>query len=1306
MSALFQRFFVVAVCVAGASAHSGRAPIGAESWLAKAQEQIAAREYRASENGQGLQAPNRAQDLRTYFERTGIRVHERTAGGSPELLRLSLRGFGRGGSLAEVAPGERVVAQGDRVEIQRPGLVEWYVNSAAGLEQGFTLAERPRGAGPLALELAVAGARASRRGDAVVFESESRRKLRYGEVTATDANGADVVAHLELPRPDQLRIVVDDSAATYPIAIDPLLTATADTQLEGDQLHAQLGDSVASAGDVNGDGYGDVIVGARLYDAGLVDEGAAFVFLGSATGIADGSPSSPGVTVLESDQQGSSFGGSVAGAGDVNGDGYGDVIVGASTYDAGLGAAGAVFVFYGSATGVASANPASPGVTQLDSDQASAQLGQSVAGAGDVNGDGYADVIVGAHFYSAGQAAEGAAFVFLGSATGIADSSVAAAAAQLESNQANALLGISVAGAGDVNGDGFADVIVGSESYGAGQSNEGAAFIFHGGASGIADGNPGTAATQLEANQAYALFGGSVASAGDVNGDGYADVIVGARLYDAGTIDEGAAFVFLGGATGVADGDPASAAAQLESNQGSSRFGSSVAGAGDVNGDGYADVLVGADQYDAGQSDEGAAFLYLGSASGVADANPATAAAQLESNQATARFGYRVAGAGDVDGDGYADVIVSACFYDAGTSDEGAVFVYHGGASGIADGNPVTATAQLESNQADANFGHAVAGAGDVNGDGYDDVIVGALFYDAGQADEGAAFVFLGSATGIADGNPATAAAQLEANQAGAQFGYAVAGAGDVNGDGYADVIVGARYYHAPETDEGAAFVFLGSATGIADGNPATAATRLESNQVNAQLGVSVAGAGDVNGDGYADVIVSATSYDAPQSDEGAAWVFLGSATGIANGNPATAAAQLESNQESAFLGSSVASAGDVNGDGYADVIVGAYQYHAGQTNEGAAWVFLGSPTGVANGNPATAATQLESDQVEAQMGHSVAGAGDVNGDGYGDVIVSAYLYDHGQTDEGEVFVFLGSATGIADGNPATAATRLESDEVDARLGKSVAGIGDVNGDGYADVIAGAYFHDAGPGVHHGAALVFLGSPTGIANGSLATAAAVLESDKEDAMLGKSAAGAGDVNGDGYDDVIVGAPFYDAGQAEGEGAVFVFLGNSSGRPVLARQRRGDGSGVAVQPWGGAHSGIGFAAELRAGHPQGTGRVKAQLQACPAGVPFGSGSCANALTPTWITLNGATPEVLISHAFAGLAGNTLYRWRARILHASATGPIPANSPHGPWRRVAAQSVEGDIRLPEPGVLAALAAGAALVAALGRGRRRSR
>jgi len=531
-----------------------------------------------------------------------------------------------------------------------------------------------------------------------------------------------------------------------------------------------------------------------------------------------------------------------------------------------------------------------------------------------------------------------------------------------------------------------------------------------------------------------------------------------------------------------------------------------------------------------------------------------------------------------------------------------------------------------------------------------------------------------------------------------------VAGAGDVNGDGYADVIVGAPFYDAGQTDEGAAFVFLGSASGIANGNPATAAARLESNQMFGQLGNSVAGAGDVNGDGYADVIVGAHQYDAGQPAEGAAFVFLGSASGIASGNPATAATQLESNQESVYFGFSVSGAGDVNGDGYADVIVGARFYESGQPAEGAAFVFLGSASGIASGNPATASARLESNQLFAELGWSVAGAGDVNGDGYADVIVGAYLYSAGESGEGAAFVFLGSASGIASGNPATAAAQLESNQADAHLGGSVAGAGDVNGDGYADVIVGADGVDLFQ-IGEGAAFVFLGSASGIASGNPATAAAVLESSQRDASLGSSVAGAGDVNGDGFADVIVGAPFYTAFNPS-EGAAFVFLGNGEGRPVLARQRRGDGSGIAVQPWGSAQSTSEFAVELRASHPAGRGRVKLALQACPPGVAFGHASCSSATTPTWISVGGATPDVLISHTFSGLAAQTLYRWRARVLRAPATGPLPSKPAHGPWRRPGAQALEADVRLlPEPEMLLSLGSGAALLALLARRRRAS-
>jgi hypothetical protein len=565
-----------------------------------------------------------------------------------------------------------------------------------------------------------------------------------------------------------------------------------------------------------------------------------------------------------------------------------------------------------------------------------------------------------------------------------------------------------------------------------------------------------------------------VATAGDVNGDGYADIIAGARLYNAGTQGEGAAFVYFGGAGGIPNGNPTTADVQLESNQLNAHLGRSVAGAGDVNGDGYADVIVGANEYDAGESDEGAAFVYHGGAAGIVSGNPSTAAAQLESDDANGTLGWSVAGAGDVNADGYADVIVGAPGFDNGQGDEGVVLVFLGDSSGIASGGLGAADAMIESNQAGGNLGVSVAGAGDVNGDGYGDVIMGAPGYDSGSGiGEGAAFVLHGSLGGIASGSPAVADAQLEADQTVVNLGTSVAGAGDVNGDGYADVIVGAPFYDTGP-NEGAAFVFQGSAAGVASGGPATAEARLESDQATSRLGWSVAGAGDVNGDGFADVIVGAPFYDAGTNDEGVAFVFHGSATGVGDRNPTTADAQLESDQGSAEFGESVAGAGDVNGDGYADVIVGSHLYDAVQIDEGAAFVFHGGAAGVGDRNPTTANAQLESDQGSAELGESVAGAGDVNGDGYADVIVGSHLYDAGESDEGAAFVFLGSASGVLSGNPATAATQIEADQGTAWLGKSVAGAGDVNGDGFGDVIVGASRFSAGES-EEGAAFVYHG---------------------------------------------------------------------------------------------------------------------------------------------------------------------------------------------------------------------------------------
>ena len=211
------------------------------------------------------------------------------------------------------------------------------------------------------------------------------------------------------------------------------------------------------------------------------------------------------------------------------------------------------------------------------------------------------------------------------------------------------------------------------------------------------------------------------------------------------------------------------------------------------------------------------------------------------------------------------------------------------------------------------------------------DVVIGASTWGNGQQQEGRAFAYLGSATGLA----LTPAWGVESNQIGAVFGIAVASAGDVNGDKYSDVIVGADLFDNGEINEGAAFVYLGSGTGLAT----TAAWMTESNDQDSHYGHAVASAGDVNGDGYSDVVVGAYLFDIAGDSGGRAFVYHGSPTGLST----QIAWQVNGNQGSSFFGLAVGSAGDVNGDGFGDVIIGAPGDTNGETQEGRTFLYYGN---------------------------------------------------------------------------------------------------------------------------------------------------------------------------------------------------------------------------------------------------------------------------------------------------------------------------------------------------------------------------
>ena len=1226
-------------------ANAAATATGSNSWFADAQHELVRREYDVSDNGVGFQAPNRAQGFRIYFESDGVRLVERSQAAEP-MASLRMDSIGRSGSTKAITA-TQVHIEGNQASLETPALHTRFDNTDSGLGLHWTVPLRPTGTGPITLELDIADA-TPQQGNNEIFLQGTKSSLRLGDIQAVDGNGVKFAVTLKAEG-DRLQLSIDDANAIYPLQLqatmsnpsfnagdspESVIDGQADAQLEANQGGAWLGWSVAGAGDVNGDGYADVIVGALFYDNGDMQEGAAFMYLGG-----PGAFNTVADALLDSNQAMAHMGGSVAGAGDVNGDGFADLIVGVSDFDSGETDEGAAFVYFG---GAGAFNTSVDAV--LQSNQVGAALGYSVSGAGDVNGDGYADVVVGAYRYSAGQTEEGAAFIYFGGSGAFNT----AADAQLESNQAGAFLGASVAGAGDVNGDGYADVIVGASIFDSLQVDEGGAFVYFGGAGAFNQSADG----QLVSGQGGARMGASVAGAGDVNGDGYADVIVGVPLYGG----EGAAFLYFGGAGGF----NTTRDALLTVNGSGAQMGSSVAGAGDVNGDGYADVIVGAPFYCNTATEggcgplprEGAAFVYFGGRGAFDTARDGS----LLGSQADGRMGNSVAGAGDVNGDGFADLIVGAPYFDNAQTDEGAAFVYFGGVGAL-----LQADGTLEANQAGAKMGASVAEAGDVNGDGFSDVIVGAPYYDNGQTDEGAAFVYFGGPISL----DTTFDARLENNQPNEQMGWSVAGAGDVNGDGYADVIVGAPmsdFLAFNSDDYGAAFIYLG-------GPGAFDTTRdkwLFGNQSGSRRGNSVSGAGDVNGDGFSDVIVGANLYSSGESNEGVAFVYFGSASLFGSPSPAV----LQSNQANAQLGFSVASAGDVNGDGYADVLVGAPYYDNGSADEGAAFVYLGGPGIFDTTNDGL----MESNQQSAQMGFSVASAGDVNGDGFSDVIVGARYYDLPLFNAGAAMIYLGGP-GIFS---TTWDALLSADQASAQAGYSVAGAGDINGDGYADVVVGApFFERPGNPVNEGGIFIYLGGDGPFDSSSDSQ----FHGGQINANLGWSVAGAGDVNGDGFADLILGLPNYDSGQVD-EGVASILLGNGKGRVVSVEQHRGDAS-LPVQPWGLSHRVDGFVAVQWATSPRGRESVRLQLEACPSGVAFGAPTCTRFTRAYWTELVANSSGGLLPLSATGLDANSVYHWRSRVQYAPLTINLagitaPPNPASGPWRRLQANGDVADIR----------------------------
>lgn len=1381
---------------------------------------------------------------------------------------------------------------------------------------GNDIVDRAEQAGTVAVAGTVTGE--ARDGDIVtlVINGHSYTGAVASGAFSIDVAGFDLL--FDSDKTTDASIAITDAAdntaivnASHAYAVDlnvdlTTLSATQGFVIQGDMTFDNAGRAVSSAGDINGDGFDDLIVGAPYGDDGGTDAGQAYVLFGTASGFgtADGSgrqvidlatlTAAQGF-IIQGDAAADRAGCSVSSAGDVNGDGFDDLIVGAKYGDDGGTNAGEAYIVFGTASSFGTADGTGRQVIDLATLTATQgfiirgdtdydQVGRSVSSAGDVNGDGFDDVIVGASRSDDGGTDAGKAYVVFGTASGFgtADGTgrqvidlttlTATQGFIIQGDTAYDQAGFSVSSAGDVNGDGFDDVIIGADLGDDGGNYAGEAYVVFGTTSGF--GTPDGSSRQvidlttLTAAQGFIIQGDtdgdaagySVSSAGDVNGDGFDDLIVGAYNSDNGGNNAGEAYVVFGTASGfgATDGtgrqviDLTNLSARegfaIQGDTGDDYAGRSVHAAGDVNGDGFDDLIVGADGGDDGGTDAGEAYIIYGAATtgndpltqagdpgaqtliggrgddvltGVGGADvirsgagndliavtgvdfrkidggrgqdrlkidgdgaaldlAAIGTTAIDSIEAidlhgtgsqslslarhdllhlsdsrtggTTRLivdggaGDAVAttGAGWVDSgtttigsetyrifdNGHAELLVdsdiglggqlvaapSALTIDAVTIDNvvnaaeggstiaitgtvndifnngGTVSIvvnghtYSGSASGgsfsidvagtdlLADSDgeidaswtliddfgdtrtatashaynidttPPVATIVLDSVTTDnivsrAEGASTVTLTGTVTGEYKEGDLVILSVNDnvyVGQVTAGHFSIDVAGSDLLADrkvqttltttddaGNQATtgethayavdlnldlttlSATQGFIIQGDVAYDYAgrsVACAGDVNGDGFADLIVGAPHRRFSGAFAGHAYVVFGSASGFgaADGTGRQVidATTLTATQgfiihgatTDDVAGYSVSSAGDVNGDGIDDLIVGAMKNGDGGYSAGSAYVVFGSTSGFGTTDgagrqvidllslSATQGFVIQGDTSGDEAGWSVSSAGDINGDGIDDLIVGAPTGDDGGDFAGEAYVVFGTAAGF--GSPvggrqvidltSLSAAQgfiIQGDAALDNAGYSVSSAGDVNGDGFDDLIVGAAHNSDGGTDAGAAYVVFGSASGFgnADGTlrqvldltslTATEGFVIRGDTAEDYTGYSVSSAGDINGDGFDDIIVGAYKGDDG-GDSAGEAYVVFGTSLGFGNAAggrqvidltslSATQGFIIQGEAAGDKAGFSVTSADDVNGDGFDDLIVGAALSDDGGLNA-GKAYVLFGGAAG----------------------------------------------------------------------------------------------------------------------------------------------------------------
>lgn len=390
-------------------------------------------------------------------------------------------------------------------------------------------------------------------------------------------------------------------------------------------------------------------------------------------------------------------------------------------------------------------------------------------------------------------------------------------------------------------------------------------------------------------------------------------------------------------------------------------------------------------------------------------------------------LGFSVAGMGDVNNDDFTDVAVSAPWHEKG---RGCVHLFYGSSEGLS----VQPDKVLNGEAPGSNFGFALAGHGDCNGDGFDDLVVSAPWFAKG----GKVYLYLGGLQGLLD----TPAWTYHDTLAQAANGFSADLSGDLNGDGYDDLVLGAMYAGDSLGRGGAVRVFYGGELGLS----IRPDWEYVSSSANSRLGYSV-GLGDINGDALDDLVCSAPSYNGHSRECGCVFLFFGNASGL-KPYPDW---QQEGLRPLSFFGIEVSVAGDLNQDGYGDLLIGSGDHILSESFLPCVHCFLGSVSGPNSKSDWV----IDSTNELAVYGQPAVGCGDMDRDGCDDILLGAQDFSNPEFFEGRLYLFRGGKDGLG----ASPAWLVEGNQSYGLLGYSACAAGDVDGDGYPEFVSGSPFY-------------------------------------------------------------------------------------------------------------------------------------------------------------------------------------------------------------------------------------------------------